>query len=969
MIKLENTQVYIYIDSTWTDVTSDVLTDVGLRWKWGMSSNSPNDRLADVGYLRFALSNVDKRYTPDSLTALSGWKKGVPVKLILTYDGIEYIRFRGAVDGIRIDGGTNSARRVHVTALDWLDYAAKYPLNAPAVEQDKTADYAIDAIVDLMPIAPQATDYDSGISTYPTIFDAGTIKTKAYSEFNKLALSEPGYVYLKKDKVNGETLVFESLDARNGLRSLSTYEKEVGGFLLLESGDYLLLETGDKLLLGNTTSTPFSIDDEFINIDARYGEKMVNHYTVSAYPKRIRDTSERVYELEKPLYFASGETKSFQVAYIDPVSKRVIAALAPDEEGNNTKVLLRFNGPEARVITDETGRTWTNPNSDIENYTLIKKFGNSAGYFDGSDSWLYTANSEDFDFGTRDFTIDWWEHRFNNTSGATTTKRDYGVTYSPFIIGRSDGTNLRIDMSSNGSSNDIANNRTLGALSLNTWVHYAVVRSGSTFYAFKDGVQTDTWTSSAALNTTTEVFSVGRNGSTYVTTMIDDFRVTMDLARWTSAFTPPTTEAQLTGAFLSAWTGSESTGTELTEEFVFTGDYRATGAFLEITNGSILGGYVTNLYLYSYPVESDSPLVATVESETSYNEYGYQLEDLQQVYQGDILTGKAEAERVVAVEKKPRTTLNKVTMNANRNDDMMRYFLSADVGMLVELAETQTAVDGHYYIQGIECEITKKEVIMFSWIVKPALLLSAGLSLMACEFRGGVTTDALVFDYNPLVSGENVTHRVFSAWVYFDQLHNGQIISLFSDDEGLTFYTSTDASFQYLLLYSKKTSNIGNWYSVSTVPIAEWAHVMVEFDHSVSSNDPVFYINGVASTSTEVYTPSGTLKTEIGVPIVIGNWKTATEDFTLPFDGKIKDVRIYDMDKNTYTAADLADGLYDEGAGGTGWTDGMVFQAPAVLTEEVTEYTDLTLTAETKMLDAYLTYVGTPSGSPIARAF
>jgi hypothetical protein len=300
---------------------------------------------------------------------------------------------------------------------------------------------------------------------------------------------------------------------------------------------------------------------------------------------------------------------------------------------------------------------------------------------------------------------------------------------------------------------------------------------------------------------------------------------------------------------------------------------------------------------------------------------------------------------------------------------MMTLFLTGDVGKLVELAETQTAIDGYYYIQGVECEITEKDVIMFSWIVRPALTLAAGLSLMGCEFRGTGTQDALVYDYNPLVSGDNVTHRVFSAWVYIDGLINSVLFAPFSDDDGLIVNISNNTTDNYIFLYSKKFVDVGQWGSTEIVPPNEWVHVLVEYDHSSTANNPAFYINGALVTSAEALAPAGAAKTEQGVPLIIGNWKTATEDFTNAFDGLIKDARIYDMDKNAYTAADLADGLYDEGAGGTGWTDGMVFQAPAVLTEEVGDYTDLTLTAETKMLDTYLTYVGTPNGAPIARAF
>jgi len=73
------------------------------------------------------------------------------------------------------------------------------------------------------------------------------------------------------------------------------------------------------------------------------------------------------------------------------------------------------------------------------------------------------------------------------------------------------------------------------------------------------------------------------------------------------------------------------------------------------------------------------------------------------------------------------------------------------------------------------------------------------------------------------------------------------------------------------------------------------------------------------------------------------------------------------MDQQTLTPAALAAAISAEGAGGDDYYAGMVFQAFAVRTLDLTTYTNLTLTTSTKLLDAHLGYVGTPNGSPISR--
>ena len=114
-----------------------------------------------------------------------------------------------------------------------------------------------------------------------------------------------------------------------------------------------------------------------------------------------------------------------------------------------------------------------------------------------SSSTSAESSSQDFEFGTGDFVVEWWEYRYSND--AATIVRDATVTVPPFALGLANGgANLLVNMSSDGATLDIANNKSLGAIGLNAWNHFEVNRNGTTFRCFKNGTQTDTWTSSAA---------------------------------------------------------------------------------------------------------------------------------------------------------------------------------------------------------------------------------------------------------------------------------------------------------------------------------------------------------------------------------------------------------------------------------------------------------------------------------------
>ena len=259
--------------------------------------------------------------------------------------------------------------------------------------------------------------------------------------------------------------------------------------------------------------------------------------------------------------------------------------------------------------------------------------------------------------------------------------------------------------------------------------------------------------------------------------------------------------------------------------------------------------------------------------------------------------------------------------------------------------------------------------IFFQWIVKRAFTLGLGLTLIACEFTAD-GTDHIGFGSIPQVINKN--NRATSAWIYldsdattyvgYDQEH---IIGTFSDNAGYGLGITNGRKLQY---YQKGLTGPGIWESdTDSIPLTTWTHILVYRNSDVSTtNPPLIFIDGVSVTVTETNTQNGAVQDETGTEVQIGNIKTATLSYVRPFDGKIKDARIYDIDKASATATELAAALYAEGAAGTGNYQGMVFQAFACRTENLTAYIDLTLTDE-KVLDAYNGYIGTPNGSPVVR--
>jgi hypothetical protein len=173
-----------------------------------------------------------------------------------------------------------------------------------------------------------------------------------------------------------------------------------------------------------------------------------------------------------------------------------------------------------------------------------------------SDGYLYIPYSEDFNFGSGDFTIEFWV-KFNSWSDAKSvlTKGWPASGSDSFLIYTQDGSKVTFYASSNGSGWQVSSGQNIiNNVSLNKWYHIAVTRSGSTFRTFSNGVQTASWSNGDAIfNNVSHGIAIGNSetGSHPVDCNIDGLRITKGICRYTSNFSLPFNDASLVteGAF------------------------------------------------------------------------------------------------------------------------------------------------------------------------------------------------------------------------------------------------------------------------------------------------------------------------------------------------------------------------------------------------------------------------------------
>jgi len=218
-------------------------------------------------------------------------------------------------------------------------------------------------------------------------------------------------------------------------------------------------------------------------------------------------------------------------------------------------------------------------------------------FFDGTGDYLATEVSNDFALGTNDFTFEMWVYYESRSTGDTPAVLDSTTTtYAPLIgyIENDASTNGHavVYISANGSSWGIASNKTFGLITAKQWYHLAISRSGSNFYLFKDGILTDSFTSSSAIYQGANQIGFGRiQSSVYFDGYISNARMCNGHAVYTENFTPPTREL------------------EVHPETVFLGLYDGENIFAEKT-GKIIAAYGDRTSSPT-PTATDSPIGIT----------------------------------------------------------------------------------------------------------------------------------------------------------------------------------------------------------------------------------------------------------------------------------------------------------------------------------------------------------------------
>lgn len=163
-------------------------------------------------------------------------------------------------------------------------------------------------------------------------------------------------------------------------------------------------------------------------------------------------------------------------------------------------------------------------------YTATVASNGGSMYFDGSGDYLSAPSSPAFQFGTNDFTIEYWVNKPAAANGAVLDARSGGTGAVPWAA-YIDGSNFPYFYDGTSYTSSIA-------VTNNAWNHVAIVRTSGVLKIFVNGVQGYSAAYTASLNATGSLLVGGT--AAYMTGYLSDIRIVKGTAVYTSAFTPPT---------------------------------------------------------------------------------------------------------------------------------------------------------------------------------------------------------------------------------------------------------------------------------------------------------------------------------------------------------------------------------------------------------------------------------------------
>ncbi|MEI6420879.1 MAG: LamG-like jellyroll fold domain-containing protein, partial [Lentisphaerota bacterium] len=219
--------------------------------------------------------------------------------------------------------------------------------------------------------------------------------------------------------------------------------------------------------------------------------------------------------------------------------------------------------------------------------TAQKKFGTSSLLLNGTTDFALVPTTTDFLFANSNLTIELWVYRAGGT-GVNQVLLDFRTASTQVALALYLSTTYVPTLQVNGSAVIVGG----AAVSLNTWTHIAVSKSGTSTKLFVNGTQSgSTYTDNNSY--IQGPLSIGANyaQASWFNGYIDDLRVS-NVARYTTTFTAPTSELtnDVSTLLMLHFNGSNGS-TSISDDYLVLQNISSVGASPAAASSIVLADY------------------------------------------------------------------------------------------------------------------------------------------------------------------------------------------------------------------------------------------------------------------------------------------------------------------------------------------------------------------------------------------
>ena len=283
----------------------------------------------------------------------------------------------------------------------------------------------------------------------------------------------------------------------------------------------------------------------------------------------------------------------------------VTPVISTDPNFNNVSLLLHMDGSSgSTTFIDQIGHTITPTSTTVS--AAQTKFGSGSGIFDGTSSKL---TGPVIPLGSSDFTIECWVYpTASKAANFFASDCDSSTNNGSFIF-NSDTSNKLIFTWYTGASSLSTSYLTAGTMTINAWNHMAVCKHGTSIYGSINGTVELLTTSALVSMLAPSAFCIGSMGGYSGRSLqgyMDDFRLTVGVARYLTSFAVPTSPFP------------DALPTNYVEDVFSAYTYTGNGSSQTITNGIDLAGKGGMVWIKNRAILSNPNLEDTVRGTTKY---------------------------------------------------------------------------------------------------------------------------------------------------------------------------------------------------------------------------------------------------------------------------------------------------------------------------------------------------------------